>query len=181
MTTERRFCAAILSACLPATAACVTYRGPHGMEAAIEEQLGVNLDREFGLKLGWTATKIAGAFVGNDDDEDALVIRELTGIGVAVFKIPERGSRPAAIDPARLRVGRFETVLNVRDQDGQVLVLTKAHKGSIREMIFLANDGDEVVVGRLKGDLDALLDRVIRGADEDGVRGARHAVPVAAR
>jgi hypothetical protein len=180
MTAERVFRVAVLSVSLAATAACVTYRGPRGMEAAIEEQMGVNLDREFGLKLGWTTTKIAGAFVGNDD-EDALAIKEITGIGVAVFKVPEGGSRPAAIDPARLGLGRFETVLNVRDQDGQVLVFAKSRKGVIHELVFLANDGDEVVVGRLKGDLDALLDRVIRAADEDGVRGARHAVPVAAR
>jgi len=176
--TLRLVAAAVLVA---ASTACVTYRGPRGIEAAIEDQIGADLEREFGLKLGWTATKLTGAIVAHDGDEDALAFKDLTGLGVAVFKVPEGASHTAGLDPARLRLGGFETLLNVRDRDGQVLVLAKTRHGSIHEVVFLSCDDEEVVVARLRGDLNKLVEHVTQAADEDGVRGARRAVPVASR
>jgi len=172
---------AFLSASLAVTSACVTYRGPRGIESAIEEQMGVDLERDFGLKLGWTTTKLAGSFVGGDDADDALAFKDLTGLGVAVFRVPKGASSPAHIDPARLLAGHFETVLNVRDSDGQVLLLAKPQRGTIKELVFVSCDEEEVVIARLRGDLDRLLEQALQAADEGGVAGARRAVPVAAR
>lgn len=171
---------AILVAVSPS---CVTYRGPRGIETALENQLGVSLEREFGVKLGWTATKLTGTLVahGGEDDEDALALADLTGLGVAVFKVPAGASRAGDLDLRRLRLGEFETVVNARDRDGQVLVLAKARRGSIHEVVFLACDDDEVVVARLRGNLDRLVERIARATRDEGVRGARRAVPVASR
>ncbi len=182
MTLAKALRSGIVAALAAASAACVTYRGPRGIESAIEDQMGVGLEREFGLKLGWTATKITGAIVAHDGDEDALAFKDLTGVGVAVFKVPEGASRAATgLDPARLHLASFETVLNVRDRDGQVLVLAKTRHNSIHEVVFLSCDDEEVVVARLRGDLDRLLEQLARASEEDGVRGARRAVPVASR
>ncbi len=161
--------------------ACATYRGPRGIESAIEDQFGANLEREFGLELGWTTTKIAGAIVAHDGGEEAGALDGITGIGVVVFKLHQAAAQPARLDPRRLDLGDFETVLDARDRDGQVLVLAKAHRGSIHEVLLLACDVEEVVVARLRGDLDRLVERVTRAADEEGVRGARRAVPIASR
>lgn len=181
MTLAKALRSGIVAALAAASTACVTYRGPRGIETAIEDQMGANLEREFGLKLGWTATKITGAIVAHDGDEDALAFKDLTGLGVAVFKVPEGASHLAGLDPARLHLGSFETLLNVRDRDGQVLVLAKTRHNSIHEVVFVSCDDEEVVVARLRGDLDRLVEHLTRAADEDGVRGARRAVPVASR
>jgi hypothetical protein len=181
MSLESASRMALASALLLATVGCVTYRGPRGIETAIEEQMGVDLEREFGLKLGLCATKLTGTFLAHESDEDALAIENLTGVGVAVFKVPPGASKAPRLDPARLGLGRFETVLNIRDGDGQVLLLTKSKKQTIHEVVFVAADGEEVVVARLRGDLDRLVGQVMHAADEDGVLGARRAVTVATR
>jgi hypothetical protein len=181
MTFQRALRLAAAAGLLAASTACVTYRGPRGIESAIEEQMGTSLEREFGLKLGWTTTKLAGAIVAHEDDEDTLAVKDLTGVGVAVFKVPEGASHVAGLDPARLHLGSFETLLNVRDRDGQVLVLAKTRHNSIHEVVFVSCDDEEVVVARRRGDLDRLGEHRTRAADEDGVRGARRAVPVASR
>jgi hypothetical protein len=59
--------------------------------------------------------------------------------------------------------------------------LSRSKWGSIREVVFVSCNNEEVVIARLRGDLDRLLEQVMAAADESGVRGARRAVPVAAR
>ena len=181
MTFPNALRGALAVALLAAASGCVAYRGPRGVEAALEAQMGVELHREFGLKLGWASTKFTGALVAHDGDDDALAIKDLTGLGVAVFSVPRGAGRRTRLDPDRLHLGGFATVVTVRDRDGQVLLLAKSRRGTIREIVFLACDDDEVVVARLRGDLDRLVERVMQAADDDGVRGARRAVPVAAR
>ncbi len=172
---------ALAAALVAASAGCVTYRGPRGIESAIEDQIGANLEREFGLKLGWATTKLTGSIVAHDGDGDALAFQDVTGLGVAVFKVPEGATRRAALDPGRLGLSGFETVLDARDRDGQVLVLARMRHDTVHEIVLVSCEDDEVVIARLRGDLDGLLQRVTRAADEDGVRGARRAVPVASR
>ena len=40
-----------LGALMALTTGCMTYRGPYGVEAALERKLGVELHRELGIKL----------------------------------------------------------------------------------------------------------------------------------
>jgi hypothetical protein len=43
-------------------------------------------------------------------------------------------------------------------------------------MTFLSFDGDEVVLARLKGHLDGVIDKALAAADCDGPQGARAAL-----
>jgi hypothetical protein len=153
---------------------CMTYRGPHGVEAALERKLGVELHRELGIKLGPLSTKFAASFVGNDDD---FGLKGMTRVGVAVFEVGERnGAAPRPIEPRDLGGSGWTTVLESRDDGDQVLVLVKTRAGSVHEMMFLAVDGDEVVVARLTGRLDELVAKAMNGANRAGASGARAAV-----
>jgi hypothetical protein len=156
-----------------ATIGCMTYRGPRGAEDVIEERLGQDLDRTFGISLGPITTKIAVSFV---DEEDAPDLSGLTGVGVAVFEVdgPWEGARPPLT--ARDFGKGWETVLSSRSADEQVLVLVKTRGSEIREMLLVAIDASEVVLARLRGRIDRIVESAIAAAEHDGARGARRAV-----
>lgn len=174
MSRRAGLCCALVAVVAVAATGCVTYRGPRGVESAIERQLGVKLDREAGIKLGWTSTKIMLSII-NDDDDPALDF-DLDGIGVATFTIPA-GARKARLDPKRLGLGEWDTAIRARDADGDMLLVTKEKRGKIREVILIVIDDEEVVLGRLKGDLGALVEKLVRDTETKGTRAARKAFP----
>lgn len=155
---------------------CVLYRGPRGVEGALERQLGVELEREYGVKLGWTSTHLVMSLARHDDDPDPDLDFDLDGIGVATYTIPA-GAKKIRLDPERLGLSGWDTAIRARDGDGDVLLVTRARRGHVREMIFVAVDGDEVVLGRFKGDLEALVEKMVSDTRKDGTRAARRALP----
>ena len=166
---------AVIAALAFASMGCMTYRGPRGVESALERQLGVKLDREFGIKLGWTSTKIALSFM-NDDDEDSIFNCDLDGVGVATFVIPP-GAGKARLDAKRLGLGDWDTAVHARDADGDMLLVTREKRGKIRELILVVVDDEEVVLGRLKGDLGSLVEKMVHDTETKGTRAARKALP----
>lgn len=170
-TVLRLTCVAALTL---VAAGCMTYRGPRGVEKALEEQLGVEMDREYGIKLGWTSTKIVLALT-RDDDEPALDF-DLDGIGVATFVLPP-GARKVRLDPESLGLDGWDTAIRVHDEDGSVLLVTRGRKGKIHEMIFVSVDDEEAVLGRLNGDLGRLVEKMVRDTQKSGTRAAKRALP----
>jgi len=153
---------------------CMTYRGPHGVEAALERKLGVELHRELGIKLGPLSTKFAASFVGNDDE---FGLSGMTRVGVAVFEVVAwNGAAALPIEPRDIAGSGWTTVLESRDDGEQVLLLVKTRGDSIHDMMLLAVDSDEVVVARLTGRLDELVAKTMNGANLAGASGARAAV-----
>jgi hypothetical protein len=169
---------ALAGALIVSASGCMSYRGPHGVESALEHKMGAELHRELGIKLGPISTKFAASFVGHDDDFD---LHGMTSVGFAVFEVGARnGDAPRPIEPKDLGARGWSTVLDSRDGGEQVLLLVKPRNGSIHDMMFLAVDADEVVVARLTGDLDRLIEKAIDGAHRDGAHGARAAIGVGA-
>ena len=156
-------------------AGCLAYRGPRGVEASLEHSLGFELRRDFGVKLGFLSTKFAVSFIGQDDDD--LDLHDVTSIGFAVFERgAANGRTPRRIEPGDLGLKGFSTMLRSSDGDEQVLLLAKPSNGTIREMVLLAVDTDEVVFARLTGRLDELIEKAIRNTERDGAKGARATV-----
>ncbi|HEX6850204.1 MAG TPA: DUF4252 domain-containing protein [Candidatus Polarisedimenticolaceae bacterium] len=154
----RRAVLGLIAASLLSTApACVFYRGPQGVEDALEAQMGVELDREFGIRLGFVSTKIASGIARAVDDEDALGELHLSSVGVATFTMEGTPENPPVLDPKRLGLRGFETVLRAKDDGDDVLLAVRSRKGSVREAVLVVCDGEEVVITRFKGDLDALV------------------------
>ena len=140
----------------------------------MERKMGVELHRDFGIRLGPLSTKFAASFVGNDEDFD---LHGVTRVGVAVFEVGARsGAAPRPIEPGDLGGSGWTTGLSSRDDGEQVLLLVKTRGDSIHDMMFLAVDGDEVVVARLTGRLDELVAKAMNGANHAGASGARAAV-----
>ena len=163
-----------LGALMALTTGCMTYRGPYGVEAALERKLGVELHRELGIKLGPISTNFAASFVGHDDDLD---LHDLSRVSAVIFDVgASTGFAPRPIEPVDLGAKGWTTMLASRDGDEQVLLLVKPEGGTIHDMMVLAVDGDEVVLARLTGRLDGLIAKAMDGAEHDGAHGARAAV-----
>jgi hypothetical protein len=164
-------------ALLLATTGCMTYRGPRGVEAVLEERLGSSLNRSFGISLGPISTKLVASFVHDDSDEPDL--HGLTGIGVAIFEMDAaRAHALRTLQAADFGDKGWEPVLTSRSGDDQVLLLVKSKHGAIHEMMLVAVESDEVVLARLRGSLDRIVQSVVEAAGSDGPRGARRAIRV---
>lgn len=162
-------------ALIVATSGCMTYRGPRGVEDALEHKLGVELHRDVGIKLGPLSTKFALSFM--DDDNDDMDLHDLTGIAFAVYEVGEKNGRtPTHVEPKDLGCASWSTLFSSQSADDHVLLLVKPRNGSIHDMMLLAADDDEVVVARLKGRLDKLIAKAIDQAKHDGAKGARAAL-----
>jgi len=151
---------------------CMTYRGPVGVEATIERKAHVGLRRDVGFKLGPLSTKIAASII-HDNDAD-LDFRDLSGIGVVVFDVTRHTGAPAEPITAKdLGVEGWRPMIESRSEGEQILILAKPGNGEIREVMLVSIESDEVVVARLKGHLDHLIEKTLAVADHDGPRGAR--------
>lgn len=152
----------------------VFYRGPRGVEGAIERQLDCKLNRQFGLKLGVATSSIAsGVLRAAADDEDGELVGDLRlrGVGVAVFEVERQGGHPRRLDPGKLGLAGWDTVLRVKDDGDQVLVMSRpGRRSGVEEAVLVAYDGEEVVVVRVQGELDGLIRGVAEAARSDSGR-----------
>src|SRR5262245_3425086 len=160
-----------------AATGCFSYRGPRGVQDRLEKSLGFELNRDMSIKLGPVSTRFLAA-VSGDMGEDELGLRDLTSLGVVVFERgPGNGLTPQPIGPGDLGFPEYKTMLSTRDGDEQVLILVKPRDGSIRDMVLLSVDADEVVLARLTGHIDKLLAKALDDARAGGAHRAREAVP----
>ena len=168
---------AAASALAISAAGCMTYRGPRGVEAAIERKGEVELHRETGFKLGPISTKITASILHhNGEDQD---FRDLSEIGIVVFEVTRHtGAVAQPITAKDLGLEGWRPMIESLSEGEQLLVLAKTRDGEIREMMFVSIESDEVVVARLKGHLDRLIEKTLSAADHDGARGARAAIGV---
>jgi hypothetical protein len=165
---------ALAGALILAACGCFNYRGPRGVEESLEHTLGVELHPEEGIKLGPISTRFVASFVGHDEDD---FLSDLSRVGIAVFEVgASNGQTPRPIQASDLGFRGWSTMLDMHDDGDQVLLLVKPRKGSIREMMLVSVDGDEVVVARLTGNLDHLIAKAMDGAEHGGAKGARAAV-----
>lgn len=166
---------AVLAALLPlVTAGCAFRRGPEDVRSEVDRQLGCDLAREAGLHLGPLSTRLALSLAGSAEG-DLGPLRGVSRFEVGVYAVPaeRRGSSRGHLDPSRF--AGWEPIVRIRDQDGEALVLARLERGRVRGLLLIARDEDEVVIARLRGDLQRLLEEMVRDADDGagtaGVKG----------
>lgn len=171
---DHRIVRAAFAVALLASTGCglAFYRGPAGMEGAIEKQLDCELNRDFGLKLGFLMAPLASSIVrktADTEDEAFLKDLHLRKVGVAVFHVQNQGSDVRGLDPRKLGLSGWNTLARVKQDGEQLLVMSKPEKaGGIRNVVLVSYDGDEVVLVRIKGDLDKLVQAAAEAAARDG-------------
>lgn len=157
---------------LASCCACFSLRGPADVHEALDRKLGVHLHEEFGFRSGFLTTKLAGGILRAASDEP-VSLEGLSGFEIGVYSQTEHDARNSpGID--RFTLDGWDVVLRARDKEGEALFLVRRNGDSIREVLLLVRDQDEreIVVARLRGHLEQLLEQTVRAASRGKGRAA---------
>jgi len=157
----------LLAASLTASAGCVLI-GPAGVRHDVTQATGLDLDREFGFRLGRLSLFLVRQGVRAADDEVTL-----DGVRKVAIGVYQARDLPGDRALCRAELSGWEPVVRVCDQDESVLMFARESDGRLRGMLIVAQDGDEVVIVRAKGRLDNLVASVMELAGDE-MRDGRH-------
>lgn len=145
--------------------------GLGNQRTALEAEIpGAKFDRTFGIRLGRMSLGLTRSIIRASEDEDEDVdaaveaLRHVKGVQVAVYEtleLPSVGT--AAFKPPSTKDldGNWFVAANIRGQDhaGWALART-SKKGLVREIRIGVLDEDQLVLVRIKGNLEALLEQL---------------------
>jgi len=123
--------------------------------------MGLTVKRS-GMWLARWGMRIAG--------EDEISLRGIRRVEVGVY-LPLQTKDGSA--PSRLDIRDFEgwsPLVRVHDEDEEVLVMVREKQGEVRDMLVVVSDEDELVVVRMKGRLDRILEEAMAEAFDQAER-----------
>jgi hypothetical protein len=149
--------------------ACVTLRGPEDVRRDISSATGVRFEREMGLTIKRSGMWLArwGLRVSGEDD---ISLRGIKRVEVGIY-LPKKRHEGAA--PGRLDMSQFEgwsPIVRVHEEDEEALVMVRVRKGEIRGMLVVVSEPDELVLVRMKGRLDRILEEAMSEAFDQADR-----------
>jgi hypothetical protein len=156
MRTLNRLLPVALLVLLLAAPGC-TLRGPEKIRRQISQSTGTEYSREIGITLGRVGLAVARMAL-DEEDEELKVLEHLTKIRVGVYQVESRPETPGQMELGRLAMADWEPMVDMRQGEEDVLVLLKRKKGEVREMLVVVNESDELVIVRMKGRLDRVLE-----------------------
>jgi len=160
---RNQWCARAVTALLAGSlAGCVGFRGPVDVHREVRETTGVRYEREMGLTLAGPALALTQWAVDRYADEDVPDLSGLRKVQVGIYEARPEGRKPGR----RLQAGDFPTwepMVEVNGEDGeQAFVLVRREDEAIRMLLVVVDDTDELVIVRLKGHLDTILEDAVR-------------------
>jgi len=137
---------------------------------AVTLRTGVELEPEFGIKLGRITTAMAKPFARHASG-DSIPLKGIAKIEVGVYNVVGDREPGASGDLDVVDLPGWEPVVRIRDGNERIQVLCRIEGDRIRAMLVLVVDGDELVVVRLKGNLQKFLPAAIERAGWGGLHG----------
>ncbi len=130
------------------------------------------LEREFVLSAGPGTVGLARWLVGLADDDDARVaarmLEDVRRLKLGVYRVENPALDLDGYDlPALRRLRGWETAARIRDPDAVVWVLYREQRGRVAQMFVGVLDSENLVLVRLDGDLESILQVVL---EENGHR-----------
>ncbi len=145
-------------------------RGPAGIKNQVERTGGRSYQREFGITVGRTGMAIArwAARIG-EEDETAHLLRGVNKVQVGIYERIDDG--PGTGRPVRASDFRgYNPIVQVRKEGETVMVLALEKNETIRKLLVVVDSGDELVIVRLRGNLEHIIEDSIRLGLEQGGR-----------
>ncbi len=143
----------------------------NGTRIRIEEQLpGASFDPEFQLTLGRLSLGLTRRLIrAVDEDEDLGVLWDINRVEVAIYRTESLPSMRQAgfVIPheKRLKKKGWMTATRATSPDGATWVLFREKDGGIHEIMVGALDEDELVLVKLRGDIQGIFERL----EDDGI------------
>ena len=146
---------------------CVGFRGPADIKRDVERRTASDLDREFGISIYPASMVFVRWAVRHADKDDAVSLRGVKKVQVGVYVRADEGVRlDRHLVPSDFP--DLTPMVQVREDDERVLVMAEIRDERMRRMIVVVDDLDEVVIVRVKGDLDDMIEDTIRMALDQG-------------
>ena len=145
---------------MSAAALCGCLVGPASfteVKRGVESATGLVLAPTTSMSLGAAAMGLARIFGGDADD----VLRHLDRVEVAVFSVSGK-SPERAVDAYPAAEG-WTCIVRARHKGGAARILLDETSTGVARLLVVASDGDELVLIRLEGALDALLEQAMSG------------------
>lgn len=159
---------------LPFLSGCIYSREISLLRSDVERALDVDLHREIVLTIGpsvfhgfgWIARRVPNPFVQMAGD----LAGDIDRVKVGVFTT-DREPESARISPSdlpRLKGSGWEVIVRTSTESESVWVMALEGYGGIRNMLVMSLSGTELVIVRIEGHLEAMVERVM--ADPEFVR-----------
>lgn len=155
---------AVLIPFLLLTSGACMFRGPGDLRRDLSREADVELDRQFGMRLGRISTSIARLAMKTGDDDVSL--RGLRRIEVGVYEVVSGGD--AVIEPPNLE--GWDTFVRIREPGESVYVMGRYRDEKLRNIVVVVAEEDEWVLVRLTGKLDRMLRDAMELAFEEADR-----------
>jgi hypothetical protein len=152
------------------TTGCATQFTAESVRAEIVRQTGAEPQKAIEVYLGPVTMALARqVLVGPGSSDETLPLAGLSGFQLAVYGVPAAvasGARP--LDFSVMKVRGWEPTLKMRDGLRSGLVLTRASKQHIGDLVMLTGNDREVIFARLRGTLSRELPIKIGEAVKSG-------------
>jgi len=166
---EMRHSVGVLLALLLLISGCLMSREMSHMRRDIEDQFpGIELEKEVELTVESGIFTSVGRLLGriaDDDDvnEAGRYIQELRRVKIGVYKIRRfpKDEPVNLLELSRFDQDNWELATQVRDRDEMIWVLYREWYGEVRDIFVLVLNDEELVLVRMEGALDHLLEKVI--------------------
>jgi uncharacterized protein DUF4252 len=152
--------------------ACLTARSLEPVRRDLQSQMeGARFDKEIKLTLGPVSLGLARLICRLVPDEEVQQTRRALAsvhrIELAVYDIhAEHGAAEALQMPHKLRQmtsgGQWQTAVRVQDEDERVWILYREDRGRIRDFYVVTLGSDELVLVRVKGNMNRLVEWAMR-------------------
>lgn len=146
---------------LPLLVGCFHARSLNETRLDIERNWpGADFESEFQFTVGRLGMAIVRSLA---DDESRDLMKSVRKVEIGVYfaeSLPEGSYAPATL-PKLFALDDWKTLTSVRSEDSLALVLARFRDENVRDMMVVVLEDEEMVLIRLRGDLQKMLDHVL--------------------
>jgi hypothetical protein len=161
----------MLAVAVATTSGCFL-RGPGDLKREVSRRADLDLDRQIGVRAGRFTLFLARQGLKIAGEADNLPLKGVRRVEVGVYEVRQpkvyyaaKRTKPSL---CRMEYQDWELVVRVCGPDEHVLMFAETREDSIRGVVVVVQDQDDVVIVRARGRLDRALARVMELVDEDG-------------
>lgn len=150
-------------------AGCYTPFSPERVRHEIVRQTGADPQTSFQVKLGGATMRLVKT-VASKAAGEPINFGGITRIDLALFEAPP--GKP--LDFTRMRIWGWDKLIQARDGDRSFMVLVRTNGETLGDLVLVAENGNQVLYGRLKGKLDrnlpTALERAMKVSGFEGLK-----------
>jgi hypothetical protein len=156
----RSVVAALLLGCVALVCSgCVGFSGPSDIRRAIDKTGHVDLEQDQAITVGPLGIMAAGMFAG---PYLPVSLNGLSWVDWGQYTIqPAEGQTVDSLRLRELELPGWEPILRIREGGSDVAVLIGTNDSSVRKILFLQREGDQLQIVRAQGNLEKFIDGLL--------------------